>query len=708
MDLGKILDGPPEPPSMAHTLEFFTSHLMSFPANSDGDYCLPVPMTEFQRQLSDEVVSLHYSDILRFYEQNGNTQCNQVLANSLQALCTNSQLVASHPFLLVNHYMPTNLLLKGVPNQLIKYSGKFTTLVNIIDLVRDKKMEIALVSRPGKSIDILEALLVGKMINYQRHSGSYLRSSHRANKKHSRIHLISSTSEDSKYTGDERFDLVIAFDSTFEITAQHIEKIRSQSRTSAKDLNGINPALAPVIRLIPYYSAEHIAFKFKEYSHDEDLYMQRVVAAIVILRGRVGTIPIDLRPYYAQGIKFLEPWLADLKSVWPLPPIPEIEFYSAQDVENSLLTEVNVSETKQEAATSVVNGNGSSKETGANGMNDAISQSPGLSNEINGVFSEPDEYFRARRIKREVYSPDIPETALSFMAPPSGGIVDDRQVLTHKILRLLETAIEDLSMKNSELESLRTLASSQQSLHDETVGGMNGFLSDIRLLEEKIQIYERKAQRHEIEMNEMRELKNKQAQEIEEAREKLMNKIDGSLTNGNSQETIDFAVLETQRERISEIENDLKKAKDQLESRTTEHEYMRVEYQKASSAMLESAEEANTLKSQNAVLESKVKAMIDTMKNLSFDAERQAKDAQVADLEAKLIDVQEQLKNVSENEKMYPTRSRYGMRSSSGVVSRRANSPSTGSSRPSSVSDREGSNASTSNGPHPLQNMTNS
>lgn len=65
--------------------------------------------------------------------------------------------------------------------------------------------------------------------------------------------------------------------------------------------------------------------------------MKRVVAAIVVLRGRAGSVPVDLRPYYSLGLKFLTPWIMDPKKPWPLPPVPEVQKYSAQDVEKSFL-----------------------------------------------------------------------------------------------------------------------------------------------------------------------------------------------------------------------------------------------------------------------------------------------------------------------------------------------------------------------------------
>lgn len=703
MDLGRILDGPPEQPPLAQPMDFFTTGAYAPTPNTGLDYCLPVSMTEFQRQLNDEVVSLHYSDILKFYEKDADTADNQVLASSLQALYTNSQLVGTHPYLLVDHYLPPNLLLKDIPNRLSKASGKFTALVNIIELVRTKKMEIALISRPGKSFDLIEALLLGKMINYKRHSGSYLRATNKLNKKYSTVHLIPSSQLDSTYNGNERFDLMIALDQTFNPSDPHIASIRSQARTTPIDINGTAPSLAPIIRLLPYYSAEHVALKFQNYSHDKTTFMRHVIAPIAILRGRVGTIPVDLKPYYAQGLHFLEPWLGDMQSAWPLPLAPDIEVYSAEDVEKSLLSEVIVA-TKQESDTpDGSNVNGSSKNASSETHNSTVVETK----------SEDDEYYRAKRIKREKFSPETfevkPKSALSSF----NRSLEDRQVLTHKILRRLEIALRDLEFKDSEIMSLRSDASFKQAAYEETVDEMSDFVNQISVLKEKIRISERKSERHDTEMKRMREQIEKQTMELEEVHNLLLAKKEQDLKEEDKPQdagkTINFADVETQRVKITELEEELKKCKDNIETRTRENDYMRVEYQKASSSATELAEEVQAIKTQNGLLTAKLASNIGTMKQRYFDEERKAKDAHITVLSAKLVNVEEHLKRVLENEKQQNMRSRYGMRSSSSAP-RRTKSPSVNSSRRSSPSDREGNvgAGNGSSGPHPLQNMTNS
>ena len=170
---------------------------------------------------------------------------------------------------------------------------------------------------------------------------------------------------------------------------------------------------------------------------------------------------------------------------------------------------------------------------------------------------------------------------------------------------------------------------------------------------------------------------------------------------------INFADAETQLKQIAKLETELKEETEKIKARTTDNEYMHVEYQKASSAATESAEEVETLKRLKSALEAKLNTDIVTMKQLAFNEERKMKDLYIFELETKLVNVEEHIKRLMENEKQQQSRSRYGMRSSS-TAPRRTKSPSVSNSRRSSPSDREGNGGTTNNGPHPLQNMTNS
>ncbi|KAF5098098.1 hypothetical protein D0Z03_001280 [Geotrichum reessii] len=233
-----------------------------------------------------------------------------------------------------------------------------------------------------------------------------------------------------------------------------------------------------------------------------------------------------------------------------------------------------------------------------------------------------------------------------------GSPLDDGQVLTHKILRLLENSIEDLTNKTSELQSLKDLAAAQQAYQDDTLTERKNYLTEISNLEEKIEIYDRKSERHAAETQALRERKEQQAAELATIKAELLAK-----SNTLTESAIDFAEFETQRERIQDLESELLKATDNLESRRTENDYMSVEYQKASAAVTEYTKEIASLHEENEALDGRLKQAVTDMQALSFQKQRSEQDKQLLELENQLEELEEKLREAVESERLYVTRS---------------------------------------------------
>jgi hypothetical protein len=225
------------------------------------------------------------------------------------------------------------MLLKDVPHRLAQSSGKFKVLGDILDIVKDLKLNIALVSRPGKSFDLIEAFVLGRFVNYRRHSGGYLREMSELDESLSTVHLIPSSQFDGNYVpGSDRFDFILAFDATFDATDGYINAIRMARRSTP----------SPIVHLVPLNSVEHAVLRLREKGEQlsEGLFLRRILAALVVLRGKVGSIPSELRPVYSGSLHYLAPWFAAPDGPWLLPDIPDVRDYTAADVEKSLLTEV--------------------------------------------------------------------------------------------------------------------------------------------------------------------------------------------------------------------------------------------------------------------------------------------------------------------------------------------------------------------------------
>ncbi|KAM9936007.1 hypothetical protein OXX80_004435 [Metschnikowia pulcherrima] len=344
MDLLSILDGTPEPPIVALNLGEL---------NTSGEYHLATPMYEFQKELTDQIVSLHYPDILKYCETDDTTD---LITKSLQICVENCSLVATHPYLLIRHYMPKNLALKELPAKLAETSGKFSVLKNLVTVFSENKARLGpkhaavVLSPEHRSFDLVEALLLGcpgpKSIvryvgnNVKKDSAKAAKSGTN-NPNGTTIHLIPSDGAVTRKDLDlyaVKFDVVIAVD-TFDTQSDFVARLRRQNR-------GRGHLPAAIIHLVPMFSIEHCLAHYKGQETQKN-YLYNLVSAIVCLRDQIGNLPPDLHPIYNQNLTYLshtffDHALCDTASypAWPLPELPPVPNFSPSDVERSLLTEV--------------------------------------------------------------------------------------------------------------------------------------------------------------------------------------------------------------------------------------------------------------------------------------------------------------------------------------------------------------------------------
>lgn len=689
MNLGQLIDGDSRPSS---ALEPGWGNGDPGSADDRDDYSLPVPLTSFQLELHNEIAAIYQADVAKYFEKD---ECSDPeLANSLQAFYTTAQHLGTHPYLLVDHYLPPNMLLKEIPSRLANSSGKFAALVHLVELLRDRQLEVALIARPGKTLDLIEAVLLGKMINYKRHSGSYLRTTPRFNKDYSTVHLIPSSLLDSTYVGSDRFDLVVAFDQTFNADDAHIHLIRSQARTTPADQAGAAPKRAPIIRLVPYVHAEHLVLKLAAKSKKEDL-VTNTVAAMVVMQSGMGTIPKELQSDYTDGLKVLKPWLADMRQPWPLSKLPNIEVVTPTKV-RAVLVERGIT------AADIT--------------------------DVDKPPTEDTEDYRAKKIKLE----DPVLGSGSFVMPALNGLraqYEKQHLLAENILKKLEHLRNEADAKETSILQLRKEAAAQQEAYEEKVEEMRALVNQISELTAKVRLLDNKTERQEGEKTRLQEQVDKQLAELNTVNALLdaKKRQDGALPKEEAPAQ-SIATADAQTARIAELEKELAATQEQISVKTAENDLMRSEYQRESTVATESVDKVTTLKAQNDALNLKLASGITSLKPQQFEVERKLKEKHSAELTLKLSNVELYLRRILENEKhtAHPVRSRLkkrgggsgsasagaGASSSGAATSRKKKSPSGNGSRRSSPSDREGSGsgsaAGANNGPHPLQNMVNS
>ncbi|KAL6947444.1 hypothetical protein ACO0RG_000018 [Hanseniaspora osmophila] len=252
MDLSKILDAAPQ----LNIVDDDVKHNKT--EDTSGDYWLPTPLSTEQSVIYDQIISLHYSDILKYFSgdsvgidkqasvQNEAHFPEDVIKHSLDTMLFNLETILLHPYLLLTHNLPRSLTTKDTPNSLCTQSGKCKVLRDLVNLVSKYETNTAIVCRGDvslndwsfgqrsvaaskkdgptsdsnatfesstnsnnsannyKMVDMLEALLLGSKVNIKRYDGrKFIKKSNSGGSTNSKESLNSHDSEpaEEKETG---------------------------------------------------------------------------------------------------------------------------------------------------------------------------------------------------------------------------------------------------------------------------------------------------------------------------------------------------------------------------------------------------------------------------------------------------------------------------------------------------------------------------
>lgn len=359
MDLKRILDARPEP----HVVDQ-DQFTIDPEYQGSNRYNILTPMSDFQKELTDQIVSLHYSDILKFFERVDDTEKSltgtqeHIILDSLHTMLTNAQLVTSHPYLVIKHYYPRSLSNRDLPKRLAETSGKFQVLMDILNVLasvynpKDKNdhskdryphINVGIVAKEGKTLDLVNSLCTGCKCYIKRYSGVKVRDSSAKQKDHMKLHVTAHLFPSSMEKLNEKEfpdledggePLKLNFLILFDLTAD---------ADNPKLMKYTIPGITKTIRPVPINSVDHIALYFRHLVQNRNYreYLKPVVAAVVVMRGHVGQIPSILKPVYTGHLNYLADWFrSPLQVAWPLPDMPSISTFNGKDVEHSLLTEV--------------------------------------------------------------------------------------------------------------------------------------------------------------------------------------------------------------------------------------------------------------------------------------------------------------------------------------------------------------------------------
>lgn len=561
MNLLKILDGTPEPPIIDLELKKI---------NETGDYHLATPMYEFQKELTDQIVSLHYPDILKYCETN---DTKELIVKSLEICINNCMLVSTHPYLLINHYMPKNLTMKDMPKKLADTSGKFNVLKDLINVILTssptKARNVGIIMKnDSRFFDLVEALLLGCTGNkiIKRYVGHNVQKESKKQKtnniERSTIHLLpcdGNLNRDEDVLSSTKFDVLIVFDGYVDTKHSFVQKIRTQNRRGD----------AIIIRLVPMKTIEHCKIF---YDKEEDNYLYKLISSIVCLREFIGNILPDVFPIYNQKLTYLSSKFFDhlfrarcqTFPSWPLPELPPIPRFTSIDVERSLLTEVHFHYTPYDTSDFI---------------------------EKPKTKVQKRSYYEMKRLELDYVSNPLKNDMNSLIgihlydhASPS---VLTSNILTHKLVMELNNAYTDLSKVEQEVNGYKSFNSESQAKvgrrEEDVQKSLSQINDDINHVESRINLANR------LMLKKEEEGKNLQ-QEIHDLEAKLKTVNDDyPLEQDQSQFVKNQSEIWNSRDKVTEFIRRIK-------SKNEECSYMSKEYKNCLESITESEKQIDITK----------------------------------------------------------------------------------------------------------------
>ncbi|AQZ18833.1 HDA3 (YPR179C) [Zygosaccharomyces parabailii] len=562
MDLLKILDTKPVP-------AIVDARILSTSENISGDYWLPTTMSLYQKELTDQIVSLHYSDILRYFETKDYKE--DVILHSMETMCLNSEYVATHPYLLIDHHLPKSLITKDMPNHLAETSGKFAAMRDLINLVQEYETDTAIVCRPGRTMDLVEALLLSNKVNIKRYDGHSIKSKQKFKNFSCTCHLFSSQGFDIEHYPlniSRQFDMLICVDTSVNTSVPAIQSILRFGR----DKNS-QEALAPIVRLVAINSIDHCELYFEKLHEKETReFLENVTAAVVVLRDRVGTLPPDLRPIYAQNLTYLIDWLENPSIPWPLPDLYSIKKYTPMDVERSLLTEVHYSqiEDELEAAFSTVKKRGRTK-----GDRDLVKQ------------VETRSFYKSKRLKNDYSTNPIKQDMAQLTGIATDDVLSNNYhlssgILTHKLIQSIGRTYSYLKLQHEEIafyECLDPIEKNRQSVYEDEKNAIEQKFSNVN--SQQNNNLKTSAILEESNQTKIMEIENKE-------------KDQGQLLKILVEDQKNYHNMKDLFLQFRDLQNEVLKEKKLSESKDMEKAYMEKEIERADNAIKEVQTEMNS------------------------------------------------------------------------------------------------------------------
>ena len=302
---------PPAPlPQLSPELEPTTRSLQVPPAGPNNFY-VPLPINAYTRDIYNQVIVNHKHQRLAILEDE---EPDPSVVEGIELMIKDLELICDHPDLISQDFSSQRMVPEGAQAGYAEnVSTKCIFLAEFLEAIRTFETHVAILVRPGRMLEILEALLRWHEYSYDRPDRpDFVSHNGRGPLK---ITLLPTG------LGERQFSItpasiVIAFDRSF------------QGEKYANDLrvDPVDPKkLAPLISLIVTQSIEHLQLCFDKPIH-RVYRLMKLVNCLKDIDDGVGVLSHEYLPPPEAAravVAFAVGGTAD--GLWPLLPMPEID-----------------------------------------------------------------------------------------------------------------------------------------------------------------------------------------------------------------------------------------------------------------------------------------------------------------------------------------------------------------------------------------------
>ncbi|KAI9828413.1 MAG: hypothetical protein M1832_002841 [Thelocarpon impressellum] len=651
------------------------------PTPGNQEFIVPLPMDARIRDQYQEIITSYRGQVESFTHA-ADAQ-DPSLVRAMEEMIQRVKKVTVHPDLenagtISHRQAPEYEEAKWAENS----SSKFLFMRHLFDALRHQEEHIAVLARPGQTLDILEAFLKGNGIGYERpdrHSRSEGRSTDLM-----RVTLLPTGEEGGAFMVN-RASAVIALDDTFAAEDRQVRDLREHLLNVGQQ--------SPVLSLVVVQSAEHIERCVPDSLEDEER-LQMLVSCIGQTMHEVGQLPPEAASPKAAAQEvatFLMGVGATNDAPWPLPLLGEIstmefltESQSSEEsaggaetrLEDLLAPQrvtISMPRTQKRSLSSEANDNGSSKRV-------RLTPTPTPEEgEITHVSDSVDR--QSHGATGTTTTRPAAETAAAMRETDRGRLET----------QFLAQGEEEKRLRARLRDHVKALEAVQYRYED-LVEKYRGVRKE-----------RDEAQAAVVQADRRRELVSDELNTVKEHRSRLEGELSVARAALESSALPEVAELEKARSAALQSATEVEHLQQRLQSMVRDFEFTRAQYQEASTAAAEASTELETLRQENAVLQRKASGEAVRLREVAAAGGDERHISRIRQLELTLAEREEQLRRREEEAKTGGGRGR-GVSTRAGSVPRGSPMPSASrAGSPSAVAATAGPAGGSGRVGHPLR-----